>query len=124
MTVPVGGSAEAYSSWRPETVHVQDPLVNMLAMIGMVLSVAFIILFSFERGRPLRRLIAILLALTHMSYLVSYADAYDMSLRILPLLDVLSDGKHTSLVLDVAQLMLVYLTISYLAERKRRNRKA
>ena len=121
---PPGGPASAYSSWRPETIHVQDPLVNMVAMIGMVLSVAFIVLFSFERGRPLRRLLAILLALTHMAYLVSYADAYDMSLRILPLLDMLSDGRHTSLVLDVAQLMLIYLTVSYLAERKRRNRKA
>ena len=110
--------AAAYSSWvyRPES-----SLVSGLQALGMLALVAWVLLFSFENLRPLRRAAAAALAVIHAAYLVAYSRAYDMSVRVLPLFDYLYDSQgHQSLMLDMSQLALLYLAVSKLREARRR----
>jgi len=107
----------AYSAW---LYYPDSSTVNMLQWLGMTLLVAFIVLFSFEGLRRLRRAVAALLIPVHVAYLAAYTSTYDMNLRLLPLFDYLYDERgHASLVLDVAQLAALYLVVSKLRESRR-----
>ncbi len=106
----------AYSAW---LYYPDSSAVNLLQWLGMLLLVTFIVLFSFEGLRRLRRIVAALLIPVHVAYLAAYTSAYDMKLRLLPLFDYLYDGRgHASLVLDVAQLAALYLVVSKLRESR------
>jgi len=102
----------AYSYWRGPRPR-QDPLVNILLVIGASLLVWFVLAFSFESGSRLRRWLAAALLVVHAAYVARYSAAYSLSVRLLPLLDVFVDPKgRVSAVLDVSQLMLIYLVVS------------
>jgi len=118
MEAAVPGSA--YSEW-PHVYFLQSPAVNALLAAGAVVLIAFLVALALEAARPLRRGLAVLLAVIHAAYLVAYTRAYDMSLTVYPLLDLLRGPRgHVSAVLDFAQLALLYLAASIGLERLRR----
>jgi hypothetical protein len=115
-----GGVALAYSSWGPWLS--QDPLVNMLLGAGAALLVAFLFALSLEVPLVLRRGLAAALLLVHLLYVVRYASAYSLQLSVAPLLDVFRDHEgRVSAVVDVGQLMLLYLAASLALERRRKH---
>ncbi len=106
-------------------VYYQDPLVNTLELTGMIFLVVFILLFSVESLRPVRRVVAILLALNHVAFLAAYKKAYSLTVQLAPLLDILHDSQgRTSIMLDITQLMLLYLVISHLYEKYREKKQS
>lgn len=111
----------AYSSWNISIYYTQDPLVNTLSTIGMILFVLFVVLFSMDKLRTTRRLVASLIAINHVAYVITYSKAYNTTIKLLPLLDLITDAKgRSSLLLDFTQLMLLYLTLSYITEQRRK----
>ncbi len=111
--------ATAFSAW-PLSRFEQSPVVNTLLGLGTVLLVLFLIALSLDEATRLRRFLAALLLLVHYSYIASYARAYGLTVHPYPLLDVFTDAKgHASAVLDVGQLMIIYLAASLLLERRK-----
>jgi len=111
--------AAAFSAW-PLSRFEQSPVVNTLLGLGTVLLVLFLIALSLDEATRLRRFLGALLLLVHYSYIASYARAYGLTVHLYPLLDVFTDAKgHASAVLDVGQLMIIYLAASlFLGRRK------
>ncbi len=111
--------AVAYTAWRGPWLG-QDPIVNLLQGMGAVVLVAFLFSVSLEAPTRARQALAAVLALLHAAFVYRYAAVYDLSVRLLPFLDILVDPRgRASAVLDFTQLMLLYLVSAQLATRRR-----
>ncbi len=95
-------------------VFTRDILLDTLALTNLLLIISFLVLSSLDKLPTLRKLILLLIAVFHLLYVHRYAEYYDLVISYKPFIVILYNEKSTSAILDISQLIIVYMLSSYL----------
>ena len=95
-------------------VFTRDVLLDSITLTNLVLIISFLILSSLDKLPNLRRLILLLIAIFHILYIHRYAEYYNLTIAYKPFIVVLYNEKSASAVLDISQIIIVYMLSSYL----------
>jgi len=99
-----------------------NPTVSLLQALTLTLIIAAAAAAVLGATRRLLTILLAAIALAHTAYIAAYTHAYNLHLKIYPLLDLLQGPRGPSLVLDLTQLSIIIIAAIWLTSKTGRRR--
>ena len=98
-----------------------DPTVSLIEDVQLFLLIFLLVLYSMGVSKKIIEILLALMAILHLVFIALYANAYNLAVKIYPFLDILLQASppRASAVIDIAQVVIVILSIDYILSRLR-----